>query len=122
MMSLLAGGDAWPGVAAASASVVEDYSAPTRVTAVTSATARRPAADGPARLRAKPAGSPGRRTTTTSAAPCTSSAVRPGELVIPAIGARCRAPRLRLKTSLCHKPLILLAKWVFLRAHRYKIS
>ena len=40
----------------------------------------------------------------------------------PGYCARCRAPRLRLKTSLCRKTLILLAKWVFSRAHRYKIS
>jgi hypothetical protein len=45
-MSPLAGGDAWPGDAAASASAVEDYSAPTRVTAAASASARRPAAEG----------------------------------------------------------------------------
>src|SRR5215470_2463829 len=118
MMSLLAGGDAWPGVAAASAGVVEDYSAPTRVTAVTSATARRPAASEPARLRAKPAGSPGRRTRVTSADPCISPAARPGERVIPAIGVRRRAARLRLKTSLRRNLLILLAKRVFSRAHR----
>src|SRR5215467_6981469 len=111
MMSPVAGGDAWPGDAVASASAVEDYSAPTPVTAVTSATARRPAADGPARLRAKPAGLPGRRTTTTSAAPCTSPVARPGERVIPAIGAR------RLKTSLCRKLLIRLAKLMFSCAH-----
>jgi hypothetical protein len=67
MMCPLGGGDAWSGDTAASANAVEDYSAPTRVTAVISATARRPAADGPARLRAKPTGSPGRRTTITSA-------------------------------------------------------
>jgi hypothetical protein len=68
------------------------------------------------------AGSPGRRTTTTSADPCISPAARPGGRVIPAIGARRRAARLRLKMSLRHKLLTLLAKRVFSRAHRYKIS
>ena len=100
----------------------EGYSDPIRVIGIISATARSLSAGRRGKPNARPAGSLGRRTTTTSAAPCTSSAVRPGELVIPAIGARCRAPRLRLKTSLCRKTLILLAKWVFSRAHRYKIS
>jgi len=38
---------------------------------------------------------------------------RPGELVIPAIGARCRVSRRSLKTSLRRKTLILLEKVVF---------
>src|ERR1700730_15398329 len=110
MMSPLPGGDAWPGDAAASASVAGSYFDLTRVTGVTSATARLPAADEPARPRAKPAGSPGRTTATTSAAQCTSPAARPGAHVIPVIGVKRHTPRLRLKTSYHHKLLILLAK------------
>jgi hypothetical protein len=50
---------------------------PTRVTAGTSATARLPAADEPVRLRAKPAGSPGRRTSTTAADPLSTQPENP---------------------------------------------
>ena len=100
----------------------EVYFAPTRGTAVTSATARRLAADAPARLRAKPAGSPCRTTATTSATPGTAPASVPGGRVIPVTGARCSDGQLRYKMSKRYNPLILPAKQTISCVYRYKIS
>ena len=111
-----------PGDAAASASAVEDYSAPIRVIGAISATARSLGAGRRGKPNARPAGSLGRRTTTTSAAPCTSPATEPGERVILAIGASLRTRALRIKTSQQHKLLVPLIKQAFSCAHRYKIS
>ena len=61
----LTGGDAWLGVIVVSASAVGGYSAPTRVICVTSATARSLPAERRGKPRAKPAGWPNPRTTTT---------------------------------------------------------
>src|SRR5262245_64679049 len=73
MMSPLEGGDAWPGDAAASASAAEGYSAPIRVIGIISATAHSLGAGRRGKPNARPAGSLVRRTTTTSAAPFTST-------------------------------------------------
>ena len=96
---------------------------PARVTAVTSATARLPVADGPARLRANPLARPVRESRLLPR----NRASRPlpglaGGRVIPAIGVRRRAAKLRLKTSYQRKLLILLEKQAFSRAHRNEIS
>src|SRR5262245_35975278 len=99
MIAPLTGGDAWPGDSAVNASAAEGYSVQIRVIGVISATARSLVAELRARSQARLAGSPSLRTTTTSADPCTSPATRPGERVIPAIGASPRAPTLRLKMS-----------------------
>src|SRR5215813_5639154 len=96
MMLPSAGGDAWPGDAVGSASVAESYFAPIRVICVTSATALSLPAERRVRPQARPAGSPSRRTTTTSAGPCTWLATRPGERVIPAIGVSPHANAVRL--------------------------
>src|SRR5262245_13831468 len=99
MMSPLEGGDAWPGDAAASASAVDDYSAPIRVIGIISATARSLGAGRRGKPNARPAGLLVRRTTTTSAAPFTSPATGPGERVTLAIGANPHTPAMRIKTS-----------------------
>src|SRR5215469_16929141 len=122
MMCPLAGGDAWPGDAAASASAVEDYSVLIRVIGAISATARSLTAGRRGKPNARPAGSLGRTTTTTSAAPCTSPATEPGERVIPAIGASPPTAAKHIKTSQQRKLLVSLTKQAFLCAHRYKIS
>src|SRR5262249_30207246 len=118
----LAGGDAWPGDAVVSASVAESYFAPIRVICVTSATALSLPPERRVRPQARPAGSPSRRTTTTSAGPCIWLATRPGERVIPAIGVSPHANAVRLKTSQQRKLLVPLAKQAFSCVHRYKIS
>src|SRR5262245_11957778 len=106
----LAGGDAWPRDAAASASAAESYSAPIRAICATSATALSLPAERRARPQARPAGSLSQRITTTSADPCTLPAARPGERAITAIGVSPRATALRLKTSQQRKLLVRLAK------------
>jgi len=88
----------------------------------TSATARGPCAEQPAKPSAKPSGSPGPRTATTFEGPCISPAARPGGRAIPAIGVSARAGAVRIKTSQWHNLLVPLAKRAFPCTHRYKIS
>src|SRR5215469_10598276 len=104
------------------ASAAESYSVPIRVIGIISATARSLGVGRRGKPNARPAGSLGRRTSTTSAAPCTSPGTEPGERVILAIGGSPLTPALRIKTSQQRKLLVLLTKQAFSCAHRYKIS
>jgi hypothetical protein len=88
-------GTRWAVGTAASASAVLSYLVLTQATAVTNITARRLAAERPARPPAKPAGVPSPRTN---------------------IGARVEVPALRYKMSQWRNPLVLVSKQPLRRA------